>query len=419
MLSKLALETVDLHLPALGAISSQLTSLELEQCRLRTGARQGASTAFFESGWGCLTRLSLERSLIDAPIAGVSMPQLQQLEIGNFVVERGAPSVVRIDTFLDGCPRCCFVQFEPLYSHGSNSSSNCKGLTSLKDVNLAWAARTMFMGGLWPAQPLPHVELPASVTCLKCFSREARYMVCGDIHTEPDLHAMLSMAARCIAAGVPLQTLILEGCTTYTELVEGHEMQPTAEQHALHYRPVCAALHGLKDLDLAGDNPMACSVETVNTVVSSAPDLTALDFKSTGVRVHGTEEVQVQCRGLTQLEITFGLDGMLHRATGSPLLSLELQNAACLQKCVLYLEGEPGVDVGDVVRVVFDTPVMAEVVAGYSSAERHRFRVSALVDGASRALQQAPLRRVNVSAEWGVCSAAEEGVVMGWKVAVQ
>ncbi len=418
MLTKLGLEMVDVHLPALGATSRQLTSLELEQCRLRTSA--AASTTIFESGWDSLIRLSLERSAIDAPLGGVSMPQLQELEIGDFRVERGPPDIVRITPFLEGLPSCCFVRFEPQYLRGSNTSLNCKGLPSLRDVDLVWDTLALSEDGPWPVQPLPHVVLPPSVTCLNCFSREMKYWGSANIHTELDLHAMLGMAAGCIAAGAPLQTLTLEYCATYVAVVNGHEVQPSVEQHALFYSPVCAALHGLKELDLVGEYGeygTGCSVKAVNSVVSSAPDLRSLAFSCLDERTRGsTEPMQVQCRGLTELEITFK---SLDRALGA-LMALELQNAACLQKCSLLVVGEPGVSVGDVVRVTFDTPVMAEVAADADSYCERRGYLYVKVSGSSAgAWQQAELRRATVSYEWGQCSAAEEDVKMGWKIAVQ
>jgi hypothetical protein len=423
MLTKLELEVVDVHLPALSPVSSQLISLELKQCRLRTGA--AASTTVFEAGWDSLIRLSLERSAIDAPLGGVSMPQLQDLDIGHVRVERGPPDIVRIDPFLRGCPSCSSVQFEAQYLRGSDIHSSCKQLTSLRDVSLVWDALSLFEDNPWPAQPLPLVELPPSVTCLKCFSREIKYLEGADILMELDLPTMLGMAAGCIAAGVPLQTLTIDFCATYVAVVDGHEVQPTAEEHALFYSPVSAALHGLKNLDLAGESAeygTGCSVQAMNTIVASAPDLRTLAFKFSDERMHGNEEVvQVQCRGLTSLLIAYRLDLMLSQAS-STLVALKLQNAACLQKCTLLVEGEPGVSMGNVVRVSFDTPVSAEVAADACGDDQHHglhIRVSGLSGRATGALQQAPVRQADVSFEWCTCSPAGADVKMDWKIAVQ
>lgn len=433
-LTALELEVVGVDVPALCVVSSQLISLQLVLCRLRTGAGPGASTDLFESGWGSLNRLSLESSFIDAPLGSVNMPQLQELEVGNFLVVRRPPEIVRIDSFLKGCPDCRYVLFEAEYLNASTVSSSCKELTSLKDVHVVWDAMAMLRGVAWPAQPLPCVKLPPSVTSLRCSCHHTAYKPSAVLsyiwdHAELDLHTMLGMAAGCIAAGVPLQTLILEDCATYVGKVGGAKGQPTAEQIAL-FRPVCAALRGLRTLSLLRINEAwleGCSLEAVNAVVSSAPDLRAIAFKIPELwRTHSEVQV-VQCRGLTELDITLNLEFMMqkYRQYGpvDTLVALELQNAACLQKCSLLITGELGVYGGHVVRVSFDTPLGAKVTAVAHDRDKHHvplhIRVAGQDDRAVVTLQQAELRRATVSFEWGVCSAAEEDVRMGWDIAVQ
>ncbi len=429
MLTELDLEMVDVHLPALSAISSQLNRLDLCKCRLRTSAV--ANTAVFGTGWDSLTWLNLESSSIDAPLAGVSMPQLQQLRIGNFRVDRGPPDIVRIDPFREGCPSCWSAQFEPQCSRGRGIHSNCTGLTSLRDVCLVWDAQGLFEDGPWPAQPLPHIELPLSVTCLKCVSRQELYLKLGvhyvnPVHRQLDLHAMLGMAARCIGAGAPLETLTVERCTTYVAKVDDNYKEPTGEQHGLFYKPVCAALHGLKELDLVGDDAewaRGCSVETVNTVVSCAPDLRDLTFSLLDRRHSYEDVVHIQCRGLGKLGVTFDMNLMLHwEDYKGTLLALELHDARCLQEFTLLVRGALAVLEGDVVHVKFGTPVMA-VVAAEARCDKDlhylHVRVSGLDVRAAEVLQQAPLRQVAVSFEWEVWQKAGENVKFGWKIAVQ
>ena len=135
------------------------------------------------------------------------------------------------------------------------------------------------------------------------------------------------------------------------------------------------------------------------------------------MRAQSNELVQVQCRGLTQLEITFELHYMMDRGA---LVSLELLNATCLEECMLVLKGEPEGAVGDVRVSLVDTP--AELVAADAKSvisprpwdNCHYLRI--LASALAALLEQAPLRRSVVSFRWARCSAAGE---LGWKVAVQ
>jgi hypothetical protein len=433
MLTSLDLMRVEVHLPALAEISKQLQELRLWGSHLRTDTAPGCRTDCFSSGWDCLEILDLTSAVIYAPLAGVSLPQLQLLSIADFSYHHWdildglkCRRAVQVETFAQGfCPLCKEVTFWPLcyeYSFYALGPSSCRGLTSLTSACLVWSGAELRDEDTWPAEPLPFVELPTSVTRLECKDRSSLPFHPGT--SVLDLHAMLGLAAGCISAGVPLQSLCLLDCTSCTGWGEYEKaVEPTEDEYATYYGPVCRSLHGLTSLEFEYSSynyQELCSLRALNEVVSCAPDLRYLCLGVTSKDAWSAldDPVHIQCSGLVRVRVNFDFASGRRRT-----IHFQLDNAAGLQQIVLGCVGcvqRCMFEDGTSLLVSMEIHRLAAVTAEYADASHPCIDVAAPgdSDGTPAPAQHAQLRRVTVSLTWEHCC-PEDTSKMGWTCALR
>jgi hypothetical protein len=273
---------------------------------------------------------------------------------------------------------------------------------------------------------MPRIELPTSVTRLEC--KDCIYLPPFLKESDLDLHAMLGLAASCISAGVPLQSLCLVDCASYTEQVkdddededeDGEFMEPTDFEHAHFYRPVCGGLHGLTSLcfEYSPNHSGRCHLRTVSEVVSYAPDLTHLVVGYMS-RSAGADPVLMQCKGLAYVRIDVEFCSF-HR--DSHAISLKLDTSARLQQVVLEYAKRDKLTSGDTLHVSLKVDRLAAVTPQCADATRPRFDVLAPGNSHGRLppAQHAQLRQVTLSFSWGYLTRPSDVTKMGWTCALR
>ncbi len=328
MLTKLDLHAVLVSLPALKAVSNQLQALMLRGCQM-----YARNSSHFVTGWDSLVTLQLKHTCTPDWIGAVNMPALQLLDISSFTNVCSRPFC--LGAFAAGCPKCEFAAFNPGLCEFTDGGSchigppSCRAFLSLKTACLAWMPSKLRGGpDVWLAAP-PCLELPPTVTRLECMSCQPPAV--GFDGTERGyfhLHAMLSMAAGCIKAGVPLQELRLHHCATFKDIDdEGYTIEPSGKDHKMFYMPLSATLHGLRSLDL--EHSEACKIRTVNEVVAAAPALTSLVLPIVGLPCACDEIIDpIECSGLRSLKLLYKRPS--DRLTAKKV-SLQLKNVAGLR----------------------------------------------------------------------------------------
>jgi hypothetical protein len=344
----------------------------MDKCRLGTSCSPAEGTNAFASGWDQLEKLSLSKSRADSHILAVNMPSLQQLKLKGFSIYDDAGEEAlhgSVQAFALGCPRATYVEFDLLLTHAPGPY---KMFAALERLQLALAPMSaMEVYGQWDT-PL---EVPGSLTKLEFTSAAEQNMENWD--PDPDvsisLHRALSVAAACIRAGAPVQSLILAHCTTL-ELVHeeddsdddedgAHMVGPDLGEIVRRYRPAAVALHGLVRLDLS--ESLGCGEAAVNEVVSSAPSLKSLVL---GIKEPFIAQRRVLvCSGLQEVHIKLDVPD-----TGDALkVTFFLEDTAALCSCMLeVLDEANNLHQGDKLALVLSCDEMAGITI---SVIDHRF----------------------------------------------
>ena len=357
-LHTLKLQRLAVYMPALICVSSQLVNLDLEDCLLRTGCAPGHACRFFAQDWRQLQRLSLTGSRMDARLAAVHLPSLQELVLEGCSEVTAAASTAGLPigpkAFAWGCPACWMLALDAgdIYQPASRLRAHCScyGFASLQCVRVMVDTSALRKQGLssWPGV-LPGPYLHTSVATLEVMPSR------GSDGTL-DLLAVLAMASVSIRMGARLKSLVCMRCTSLVERYAEPESgdasdwdeddedrktvhhEPSEDEIELFIRPVLESLRGLTCLDLEGSH---CSDRVLEEVVRSMPDLTRLAFRVVG---HWSVEEGlglirkrvVLCSELKELRIVYA---MCARRPRAQRVSFDLKHARSLQKCTVVLRG--------------------------------------------------------------------------------
>ena len=149
---------------------------------------------------------------------------------------------------------------------------------------------------------------------------------------------MLSLAAECIGAGVPLKELVFNETATFTERIEDQEFEPDERELDAFYRPLAARLRGVQLISMHFCTLERASLDVLNKVVLHAPDMRAAYYQSQGWSIDDAWDT-IECSGLQILYLSFDYDD-----AGPIFFHFELQNVQALTECTLRVGSDFVVD---------------------------------------------------------------------------
>jgi hypothetical protein len=295
-LTSLAVNQVEVWLPALACIAPQLTHLNLATCRLQTGSGDTDIFAACER----LTKLDLELSCLDNTIGSVLLPSLKELLLIGITYQLasgGEQHYECVKLFAPGCPECMELSF----TYFPADVADCRAFCKLESVEVAFDPDDLNSWEWWEVEP-PSLLLPSTVTCLECQSTSGSFYC--DV-AEPDhlhMYALLGLAANCISAGVSLRRLSLANCATYVgPLADDTMLEADADDLDDFYVPLARSLHGIRQLCLFASP--RCAQDAIDTIVLHAPDVGELMIGVQRPAAVHTLSRRVECCHLQKLEV--------------------------------------------------------------------------------------------------------------------
>ena len=325
------------ELPDLEDLQPQLQRLELRVCIL-----QGAA-AIFAHSWAKLEVLKLEGCTIDADLGAIKLPRLTHLTLSGNKLAGGLYECTALCG--QGCPQCIYVFVGPCLAPADSSpAASYRGFRSLQSVEMSWDPARLRDWGAWPG-PVPELDLPATVGSLTCRNLTYHDLICAlstvTRYKTLDMFSFLAMAGRIISRGGQLSKLCLGGCATAVCKLTGGDgreeyLEPSEQELASVYRPVCRSLHGLTVLDLC--RSYQCGLQAVAEVVRSAPDLVDLRLCVPFPTLWRKSSSTITCAGLRHLRLSCDLDARIR----GKLVDLEyvLEDSRSLDSITVRLKGE-------------------------------------------------------------------------------